>query len=262
MNCREFENAIRELASRQVTDKARQIEAFEHAGRCLWCAMRLDEETRLTESLQAFAGILRGRCAPNRVEEALLQAHRERNPEPVRFRFRFPGEARWRGLGWGAAFAAALAIASFVVFHWPHAHPGPIAPAAQSVNKPHQGSPAPALAKLPAPPHIGTTREAAPVPGPAPSLRPSSTPERAQARPAGAAGQTEGSQQEQPFISLGTCDDSQCMDEVTLVRVTLPADAPLAFGVGSGTEDFSGGPVEADVALGSDGVPFAIRFVN
>jgi hypothetical protein len=64
------------------------------------------------------------------------------------------------------------------------------------------------------------------------------------------------------FIPLGTCDDSQCMDEATLVRVTLPAEALLAFGLGIDSDYAMDGSVQADVALGSDGVPFAIRFVE
>ena len=237
MNCREFQNIIHELAGGQVAEGARQIEAFEHAGRCLWCAMRLDEETRLTENLQAFAGILRGRNAPNRVEEALLQAFRERNSGAAPARFWFVPKALGRGLSWGAALAGALAITFLVILHWPHDRSRPRTPATQSVGKLQAGLPAPSLAS-------------------------SAQAERAAARAAGAAQQTEGLPPEQPFISLGTCDDSQCMDEVTLVRVTLPAEAPLAFGVGSDTDDFSEGPVQADVALGSDGAPFAIRFVN
>ena len=52
------------------------------------------------------------------------------------------------------------------------------------------------------------------------------------------------------------------MDEATLVRVTLPAEALLAFGLGMDNDYAPEGSVQADVALGSDGVPFAIRFVN
>jgi hypothetical protein len=52
------------------------------------------------------------------------------------------------------------------------------------------------------------------------------------------------------------------MDEVTLVRVTLPAEALLAFGLGMDNDFAMEGFVQADVALGSDGVPFAIRFVE
>jgi hypothetical protein len=52
------------------------------------------------------------------------------------------------------------------------------------------------------------------------------------------------------------------MDEATLVRVTLPAEAPLAFGLAPENDYAPEGTVLADVALASDGVPFAIRFVN
>ena len=41
------------------------------------------------------------------------------------------------------------------------------------------------------------------------------------------------------FIPLGTCDDSECMDEAMLVRVSLPAEALLAFGL----------PMDKDIML-------------
>jgi hypothetical protein len=47
-----------------------------------------------------------------------------------------------------------------------------------------------------------------------------------------------------------------------LVRVTLPAEALLVFGLPMDNDYAAEEPVEADVVLGSDGVPFAIRFVN
>jgi hypothetical protein len=52
------------------------------------------------------------------------------------------------------------------------------------------------------------------------------------------------------------------MDEATLVRVTLPAEALLAFGFGMDNDYATEGFVQADVALASDGIPFAIRFVD
>jgi hypothetical protein len=52
------------------------------------------------------------------------------------------------------------------------------------------------------------------------------------------------------------------MDEATLVRVTLPAEALMAFGLGTDNDFPTEGFVQADVALGSDGLPFAIRFVD
>jgi hypothetical protein len=52
------------------------------------------------------------------------------------------------------------------------------------------------------------------------------------------------------------------MDEATLVRVKLPAEALLAFGLGMDNDYATEALVQADVALGSDGLPFAIRFVD
>ena len=64
------------------------------------------------------------------------------------------------------------------------------------------------------------------------------------------------------FLPLGTCADSECMDEAMLIRVTLPAEALLVFGLPMESDYAVEQPVEADVIFGSDGVPFAIRFVN
>jgi hypothetical protein len=47
-----------------------------------------------------------------------------------------------------------------------------------------------------------------------------------------------------------------------LVRVSLPAEALVTFGLPMDSDYATEEPVQADVALGSDGVPLAIRFVN
>jgi hypothetical protein len=265
MNCREFESTIHELASRRITDKTRQIAALEHAGRCLWCAMRLDEESRLTDNLSAVAATLRGRHAPARVEEALLQAFRDRTSQAAPAGLWFTARAFWRGLAWSVALAAVLSLAYLVILHWPHGTTQPSAPIAQSRNgwRPASGEAPPAKQDFRTPPL------AAAAPSRSSSVAPRAVAPPVESSPIVAlAGtplpQTEGQQQEQAFIPLASCDDSQCLDEVTLVRVTLPAEARLAFGVGSDSDnDFAAEEsVQADVALGSDGVPFAIRFVD
>jgi hypothetical protein len=228
MNCKDFESMIHELVSRRVADKTRQLEALEHAGHCLWCALRLDEETKLTQSLQAFAGTLQAQRAPARVEAELLQAFREATLRTVTPRFGPAGKRLWHGLSWGLAFAATAATAWFVIFQWPRLHP----------------------------------RSSAPAPQVASNVQPSG----GQVAPRGSAERAaldeSASEVTTDFISLGTCDDSQCMDEATLVRVTLPAEALLAFGLAMDNDYALEGVVQADVALGSEGLPFAIRFVD
>jgi hypothetical protein len=265
MNCKESENTIHELASRRITDKTRQFEALEHAGRCLWCAMRLDEESRLTDSLNAFAATLRGRRAPARVEEALLQAFRDRNAQAAPAGFWLTARAFWKGLAWSVALAAVLSLTYLVILHWPHGATPRSAPIAQTGNGRRPASPEapPAKRQFRTPPlaAVAPSRGSSAAPR---AVAPTVSISEIVALAGTPLPQAEGQQQEQSFIPLATCDDSQCLDEVTLVRVTLPAEARLAFGVGSDSDnDYAAEePVQADVALGSDGVPFAIRFVE
>ena len=227
--------------------------------------MRLDEESRLTDNLSAFAATLRGRGAPMRVEEALLQAFRERKSQAAPAGLWLTARVFWRGLAWSVALAVALSLAYLVILHRPHGTTPRSAPIAQTGN----GRRPAAAEAPPAQQDFRTPPLAAVAPSRSSSVAPRAVAPAVESSPTVAlAGtplpQAEGQQQEQAFIPLATCDDSQCLDEVTLVRVTLPAEARLAFGVGSdGDNDYAAEEsVEADVALGSDGVPFAIRFVD
>jgi len=231
MNCKDFESIIHELVSRRVADKTKQLEALEHAGHCLWCALRLDEETKLTGRLKAFAGTLQGQRAPVRVEQALVQAFRERNARAKVPVLGLVGRRVWRGLSWGLVFAATVAMAWIVILQWPRLHPHSTNPGTQivGVNLQRQNSGEQVA------PHGNLERVA--------------LDESASGLPT-------------DFIPLGTCEDSQCMEEATIVRMALPPDALLALGFGVDTDPATEEFVQADVALASDGVPFAIRFVD
>jgi hypothetical protein len=291
MNCKDFESMIHELVSRRVADKTKQLEALEHAGHCLWCALRLDEETKLTQSLQAFAGTLHAQRAAVRVEEELLQAFRERTSRSPAARFGLTAKRLWRGLSWGLAFAATVATAWIVISHWPRLHPRSSAPPPQVANNQPLASSEASQAKQEQPwapgksdrqvtaQSEGVGSHVAARQSDEPAGR-SSTNRKLQVsvldhyqqhsggqvaphgRPERAALDESASERTTDFISLGTCDDSQCMDEATLVRVRLPAEALLAFGLAMDNDYASEGFVQADVALASDGVPFAIRFVD
>lgn len=255
MNCKDFENVIHELVSRRLADKTAQLDALEHAGHCLWCALRLDEETKLTEKLQAFASTLQGQRAPARVEEELLRAFRERNGGASASLFGLSRKRVWYGLRLGLAFAATVAAVWVVISLWPRLHPG----SSRLTSR------------------VGNSRPAAPSEAShtsvAPTL-PTSGPALTSRKSGGAQPTVQAWRMERvaldesangvttDFISLGTCDDSQCMEEATVVRVRLPAEALLAFGLGTDNDYASEGFVQADVALASGGVPFAIRFLK
>jgi len=255
MNCKDFENKIHELVSQRLADKTEQLEALEHAGHCLWCALRLDEETKLTEKLHAFARTLQGQRAPARVEEELLRVFRERNLGSSALFFGLGKKRVWRGLRLGLAFAAAVAAVWAVLFFWPRLHPASSwLPSRVGNNRPPAPSEAP-RSNLARAPLTGGTALTSPKSGGAQPL--------VQAGSLGRAAPDEtATEVATDFISLGTCDDSQCMEEATLVRVRLPAEALLAFGLAADNDYAPEGFVQADVALASGGVPFAIRFVN
>jgi hypothetical protein len=252
MECKDFESVIHEIVSRRGIDATKQLEVLSHAGQCLVCARRLDEENKLTERLQAFAGSLQGQVAPLRVEAELLQAFRERNagegaPLLGRAWTRF-----WRRLRWGLAFAAVVAAAWIVVVQWPRLHGSTSAgPSRVATSRTEISTEA---ARAATRPDAGVTAAAAELTAKTPVAQirhsPQSVPEDSASEAA------------TDFISLGTCDDSQCLEEATLVRVALPAEALLAFGLGMDNEDAPDALVQADVAVASNGVPFAIRFVN
>jgi len=252
MNCKDFENVIHALVSQRLVDKTRQLEALEHAGQCLCCALRLDEETKLTERLQAFSSTVQGQRAPVRVEEELLRAFRERATASSAQLLGVSSKRLWHGLEWGLAIAATLAIAWTVTFLWPRLHPGSSRAPSRTA---HHLSPAPpvvsraGLAPGQVGPHAARNGAAAPKAGHSGILERATPDESSNELTA-------------DFISLGTCDDSQCMEEATLVHISLPAEALLAFGIEPGADYSPEGSVLADVALGSNGVPFAIRFVN
>ena len=252
MTCKDFENTIHELVTGRVADKAAQIEALDHAGHCLWCARRLDEENKLTERLRAFAGSLQGRRAPLRVEAELLSAFRENKPREATPLVGASWSRIGRGLGWGLALAAMVAAAWIMIIEWPRFHRGTsVVPSHFATGRPKVSTDASRANVNPGSGRTGATLKSAPKTQ-VPDLRSSqrSVPEASL------------SEATTDFISLGTCDDSQCMEEATLVRVALPAEALVAFGLGMDNEYAPDAVVQADVALGSNGVPFAIRFVD
>jgi hypothetical protein len=277
MNCKDFESMIHEIVSRRVADKTKQLEALEHAGHCLWCALRLDEETKLTERLQVLAGTLQAQRAPLRVEEALVRAFRERTARTRAPLFGLAASRFWRGLSWGLAFAATVAIVWIGVFQGLRLHPRSSASPAQAANNQpraagqsagqvkaqSEGARSPVVARLSdeSGGRSATNRELQ-----ASVLehhqQHSGGQVASQGRPESAARDESASELTTDFMPLGDCDDSQCLDEATLVRVTLPAEALMAFGLGMDDSFPTEGFVQADVALGSDGLPFAIRFVE
>ncbi len=79
MSCEEFEDDVVDVARGEARGESEQEEALAHAGACLRCAARLEDERAVTSALRAFAARTAAAEAPPRVEAALLRAFRDPN---------------------------------------------------------------------------------------------------------------------------------------------------------------------------------------
>jgi hypothetical protein len=77
MRCEDFEDDVVDLARGEELGDAERAEGLAHAGECLRCAARLDDERAVTSGLRAFAARTAGAEAPPRIEAALLRALRD-----------------------------------------------------------------------------------------------------------------------------------------------------------------------------------------
>ncbi len=114
MNCRDFEEIVIELARGDVES----MSALTHAEECPKCGARLDSERRLTAALRACAVGSGGAEAPQRLENALVQAFRQAGASKV------PSRPAVRWPVWASAIAAGVAVFAIALGLQPR-HPVP-----------------------------------------------------------------------------------------------------------------------------------------
>lgn len=109
MTCREFEEIVHWLVRLELLDVALREEALGHAWSCRYCAARMAEAQSLAEASEAAVEALHGQETPARVEMALLATFREQH----RRRSYWRRTLEWAALG---AAAAGLLIAAWVFY--------------------------------------------------------------------------------------------------------------------------------------------------
>lgn len=242
MTCKDFEDVIHEVVIRREASATQQMEALDHASHCLCCAMRLDEETNLSKALQGLRETLCAHQAPACVEDALVRTFREKASQDAAHHNALRRLLRPR-LGWSVAVAASFAAALTLLLLAPGLYRHSNGPSPQAAQSRSLQAAAPSSAKAVQPLAIGQAQPA----------REGRTQKLAREKPA--------SEEATEFIPLATCDDPECLDEAVVVRMALSSDALLMLGIPA-DGDRASGPVLADVVLGSDGVPYGIRFVD
>jgi len=266
MSCREFEADVVDLAREAQMSVASAARVGEHLEQCAGCAARVARERQLTRALKAVADSTPASSRAAAIEARLLSAFAERHgaASPMvqtgRPAFLTPAARVW---------LAAAAVAVFAVAAWQgaarwrpadeerpaatRAEAGPAAPA-QTTAGSEIGSGAPSLAAKPEIPPRAELRSAAAAREPATGPAAASRAARPRAEPRAWA-------EVLRFVTLPTAIGLPALESGRIVRVDVPTAMLPAYGL-EVAPDSQSGMVEADVLVGQDGQPRAIRFVT
>jgi len=228
MTCREFEEIVHGLVRTELLDLASREEALDHARSCRSCTARMAEAESLAEASEAAAEAFHGQETPSRVAVALLAAFQEQHRRRRYWR---------RTIEWAALGAA---VAGLLIVGW-----------ASYPRWKAFLSPAPGIAVVSYP----ATSEGNP---PGPSL--ASDIPSAREESLGVPGSGE-SDLAADFVPVPFGEAIKPDDAGMIVRVKL---TPTALGaLGYPVDEASAeGWVRADVLVGEDGWPRAVRLVR
>jgi hypothetical protein len=248
MNCHRFEECVNDIAREQMIDVSARDQAFEHAGECERCARRLDEERRLTTRLQMFAAVA-STDAPPRCETQLLEAFEQHTGLRSH---RFVNLRR----GWiTAAAAALLIIAAGAGIRWQRSVSLP--PSDVAIKKPQAQD---SVLNSPTLPLI--VRRSEPEKNEKPSQGRLVSHRKKGAESLAKASTANNSNREIATAFFPVNYGGANLDEGgRVVRVDLPRSALAHSGLPVNM-DRANERIKADVLLGVDGLPHAIRFVQ
>lgn len=244
MNCRDYENTILNMARAQLLEASARRQTLAHIAQCPACADRLAEQQTLTAAVRFAAKSLREEGASAHVEQSLRAAFRKQanaapafNHSPIRAR-QWPKQT---------LLAAAAILLLFLLA-------GVI----------HQWSPAERNQKTAtAPPRPKESVKPAESPSPVPPSEPETVrqvaAERRRTQPAPR--REVASIEDTEFIALAGENQLVPLESGQVLRVELPASTLISMGLRITAEDVSK-PVLADLLVGQDGLPRAIRFVE
>lgn len=237
MDCRQFEEILHDLARAAALD-AETLEAGQaHARVCAECRERLAEAQALTEALAALAAESAEAQAPPHLEANLLMAVRQRRQRPA---------VRWQPWAVGGIAAALLLAVALALPRWESfsgtqsrqiAADQPAAPAHAPAVK-HETAPQPARSSPPA--GKIAPRQQAPY-----DLN----------RVVWAT----------DFVPVPFSDGLMPDEDAAVVRVQMARSelASLGFPVSEdGAEDGAAQLIQADLLIGQDGQPRAVRLIQ
>jgi len=264
MNCREFEADVVDLArgaEMSVTAAARLRAHLDH---CAGCAARFSRERQLTMALKAIAIAAPTSMRSAAIEEQLLvaftagQATSSRPARASRLVFATPAVRAWLA----AAAVIVLAVAGWQgTVRWRSERgASPVSTRAQASQAAPRQTTAGAAAGTGAPSLTANAATAVNATTPEIAARAASRPAAAPGEPAMRPARTREAGVLQ-FVTLPTAIGLPALESGRIVRVGVPTAMLPAYGF-EVAPDSQSGMVEADVLVGQDGQPRAIRFVT
>jgi len=262
MSCREYEADIVDLARGAGVSVEAEARLRAHLAACAGCAARFAREQQLTAALGDVADTAPQPSRSDAIEAQLLRAFAAQHAAGSRAAAspRRPVGAR---AVWGWLAAAAVLVLAVVVWRGTTplqapdaAGPGPAAVATTPAEV-LAGAPSAPAAAAPAP-----RRDEAAIATLSRNVSPQAAPGRAAA--AGERAQPAAPAEDDGvlrFVSLPTAVGLPELESGRIVRVELATAMLPAYGIDM-VPDTEAGVVEADVLVGQDGQPRAIRFVN
>jgi hypothetical protein len=237
MNCHEYQDAILDFVRHELDEEGvRSLRS--HLERCAGCAYRVREQQVLAERLNALAAATMGEMPPSVLETRLLERFvAEHSVGPVTNTDARPVVVASKWL----KIAAALALATAALVWWS------LLGVSRSGLPPEVAISAPQpAAPSPAPQRVETVTTSAPEP----ALK---APSRAR-RPARVV-------HPDGFVPLPASDGLPAFESGQIVRMEIPLTSLPNYGVQISPEAVDK-PVQADLLVGQDGQPRAIRLVT
>ncbi|MBP6820143.1 MAG: hypothetical protein KA368_01295 [Acidobacteria bacterium] len=265
MNCQEFEQTVAELAADKLMSARARVAALAHAAACESCGDRLAAEQALNHELSEFANSTRNQQASVRLRQSLraefeAQARHVKNAAdpPVSKAIQEPERKPFFNWQWSWGLAAAAAIVLVVaVSIWrgqqtskdkmnlAGASPTPTATPVAPMALPETVAPQT---------NVAANAEDRKATGK--TVKSKKLPQRRQ-QPV----QNYESNLASNYIPLSYAAGSATPGESLVVRVDVPRATLIAMGLPLSAEH-GNGMVKADLRVGIDGVPLAIRLVQ
>jgi hypothetical protein len=249
MFCRDFEKIAGDLAAGRLMEAGKRERALRHASECSACALRLNAERTLEAGLRALGEGVEDREAPPHLKTALRAAF-DRQVKAVPVLTSAPARSRNSALRWVAA-AALILIAVAVAFLFR------TAPSNSKEEMSSGGNPA----QREQPPQgvIESDNQKRNIKTYV--AKKTSTERRTHRRAATSDDMARNSETVTDYIPLTYLADATAVESGTVLRVELPPSALVTMGLPAPVER-SDSLVKADVVVGDDGVPRAVRFVG